>query len=108
MVPKPPEPRKSSSIDYLGVQRKKRSDASEREGGYAMHNWDAYGGSLEEQGTGDGIGVIFNKARQIEEGAKRKEQLMKVAKGVSIPDAIECNDMLIDAIKAKLSLLDKF
>ena len=74
-----------------------------------MHNWEAYGGSLEEQGSlNSGLGSVFNKARQIEENAKRKEQLMKVSKGVSIPDAIECNDMLIDAIKAKLSLLDKF
>ena len=51
------------------------------------------------------IDVIREKARHIEETAHRKEQLMKYNKS-SIGDNMDVNDMLIDAISAKLQILD--
>ena len=47
---------------------------------------------------------IRNKAKQIENAAERKEQMMKV-RGDTVEDASEVNDMLIDAIEAKLAIL---
>lgn len=51
------------------------------------------------------IGEIREKARMIERKATRKEQLMKFQEG-SIEANADVNEMLIDAISAKLQILD--
>ena len=53
----------------------------------------------------DKIIKIREKARIIEESVNRKEQLMKY-QGGSIGENVSMNDMLIDAITAKLKILD--
>ena len=50
--------------------------------------------------------MIKEKAKAIEEDAKRREKILAVRSQNSVDDTIEVNDMLIDAIKAKLSILD--
>jgi len=51
------------------------------------------------------LGKIREKARMIEETVNRKEQLMKV-QGGSINDSVSVNDLLINAIEAKLRILE--
>lgn len=46
------------------------------------------------------------KAKLIEENAEWKEQMLRV-KGSNVDDASEINDMLIDAIEAKLQILSE-
>ena len=108
MVPSLPEPKQSKSIDYLHAQRVKRSENAGRENrdnGYVKTNWEDYGG--EEQGDKRRFGEMFQKALRIEEEAKRKEQLLLVSNQMSMPESMRCNEMLLDAMKAKLSLLEK-
>ena len=50
--------------------------------------------------------VFIDKARQLEEKALRKQQMLKVGKGNTIEDIIEINDMYIDSVKAKLEVLN--
>ena len=51
---------------------------------------------------------FHEKAKKIENDALMKEQLLKIQKGGGgIPEANEVDDMLIDAIRAKLTLLDE-
>jgi hypothetical protein len=38
---------------------------------------------------------------------KRKEQVIKISASNNIEDTSEVNDMLIDAIKTKLAILDR-
>lgn len=51
------------------------------------------------------LGKIREQARVIEENIQRKEQLLKL-QGGSVSDNAGVNDMLIDAITAKLRVLD--
>lgn len=50
--------------------------------------------------------TIQQKARMIEEWAERSEKLHR-AMGRNIAEAWEVNDLLIDAIEAKLSILEE-
>jgi len=49
---------------------------------------------------------IRRKAKMLEEDVEWKEKMMRV-KGSNIDDASEINDMLIDAIEAKLAILSE-
>ena len=68
-----------------------------------MHDWERV-----KDGTSslEKLDLLKGRARKIEMEAQRKEQLMKVTKTLDVPASMECNDMLIDAIKAKLTVLD--
>ncbi len=50
--------------------------------------------------------LIKEKARMIEESAVRQERLLKVAPG-SVKEENKVNDLLINAIEAKLAILDE-
>ena len=54
----------------------------------------------------DKLGKIREKARMIEQSANRKEQLMKL-QGSNVNESVNVNDMLINAIEAKLKVLDE-
>lgn len=47
------------------------------------------------------------QVEHLEELAKRKEKLVKITKDAHYKDYEDASDMLIDAIKVKLSLLDQ-
>ena len=49
---------------------------------------------------------IKEKARLLEETAKRKEQMMAIGDGGQIESKGEVNDMIVESIKAKLAILD--
>ena len=53
--------------------------------------------------------MVREKARMIEENAKRKEQVitLRQRQATEVDDTLEVNDMLIDAVKAKLAILDQ-
>jgi hypothetical protein len=51
--------------------------------------------------------LIKERARKIEENAMRKEQMIKMGNKNTVEDTCEVNDMLIDAIKTKLAILDR-
>ena len=50
--------------------------------------------------------MIKEKAKMIEESALRKEELIKY-KGGTIKDENQVNDLLINAIEAKLAILNE-
>ena len=54
----------------------------------------------------DRLSKIREKARVIEQAVNRKEQLMKFNGAHSVSDKINVNDMLINAIEAKLKVLE--
>ena len=49
--------------------------------------------------------MYVEKAKEFEEKAKRKQQIIGTSKGATIEDIIELNDMYVESIKAKLELL---
>ena len=51
--------------------------------------------------------ILKNRSKMIEETAQRKEQMNKI-KGSTMEGTVEVNEMLINAIESKLSLLDNF
>ena len=52
--------------------------------------------------------VFLSKARNFEEKAKRKQDILGVAENTTIEDIIELNDMYVESIKAKLDILNDF
>ena len=105
MVPKPIEKREVVRIDYLRALREQREveDKSKQKHDSSM-NWD----SLKNHNIDDKTKIELIKARTklIEENAERKEQMSKI-KGLTVVDNVDINDMLIDAIEMKLSILDQ-
>lgn len=51
--------------------------------------------------------IIKDKAKQLEEIAMRKEQMIKVKHGGTIKDSDQVNDMIFESIRAKLSILEE-
>ena len=49
--------------------------------------------------------MFLDKAKDFEEKARRKQQIIGATKGATIEDIIELNDLYVDSIKAKLELL---
>lgn len=106
LVPKPKPKREAVVTDYLRELRSKRETGdmdtgSKRETGA---NWK----NIKDQNLDDKTKIELLKARTklIEENAERKEKMNKV-KGSSVEDNVDINDMLIDAIEMKLSILDQ-
>jgi hypothetical protein len=54
----------------------------------------------------DKYDMFIGKAKEFEEKAKRKQQILGTGKGATIEDIIELNDMYVESIKAKLELLN--
>lgn len=52
--------------------------------------------------------MFLGKAKNFEEKAKRKQEMICVTRGASIDDIVELNDMYVESIKAKLELLNDF
>jgi hypothetical protein len=52
--------------------------------------------------------MFIGKAKDFEEKAKRKQEIIGATKGATIEDIIELNDMYVESIKAKLELLNDF
>ena len=52
--------------------------------------------------------MFLGKAKNFEERAKRKQEIIGATKGATIEDIIELNDMYVESIKAKLELLNDF
>jgi len=52
--------------------------------------------------------VFLEKAKDFEEKAKRKQEIIGATKGATIEDIIEMNDMYVESIKAKLEILNDF
>lgn len=99
------------STDWLTDQRRKR--AEDGVSGSPMYNppanWnkDLHNDQLSQR---DKVERVKEKARVIEERAMQREQLLLLGVPTTqgtVNDTIEVNDMLIDAIKAKLAILDE-
>ena len=52
--------------------------------------------------------LFISKAKDFEERAKRKQEIIGVNKDNNIEDIIELNDMYVNSIKAKLEVLNDF
>jgi len=52
--------------------------------------------------------VYLGKAKNFEEKAERKQQILGVNPNANIEDIIELNDMYVDSIKAKLEILNDY
>lgn len=101
-IPKPPKEIKK--VDYLAEKRNQRNNDHEvRSEVRKPHRWE------DEMNKFEGDAKIYHmkeKARQLEQEALKKEQLMKVTQGDHVSERNQVNDMIIDSIKAKIALLD--
>mmetsp|Transcript_14326 Transcript_14326/g.12631 ORF Transcript_14326/g.12631 Transcript_14326/m.12631 type:complete len:182 (+) Transcript_14326:175-720(+) len=104
MIPKPKAKKEGYIVDYLQEARVKRDVTNHRTKNSTALDWDA----IKDQNIDDKTKIELLKARTklIEENAERKEQMNKV-NGNSVEDNVDINDMLIDAIEMKLSILDQ-
>lgn len=104
MVPKPVPKKEPIVVDYLRGLRVQREENNHKSKHTTGLDWD----TLKDQNLDDKTKIELLKARTklIEENAQRKEQMNKV-KGSTVEDNIDINDMLIDAIEMKLSILDQ-
>ena len=50
--------------------------------------------------------MFLSKSKNFEEKAMRKQAIIGATKGATIEDMIELNDMYVESIKAKLTLLN--
>lgn len=108
MIPKPKSPRSSKDVDWLKEMRVKRQDNEKDGNGKRPDNEDWNKVLNDEKLTPqERYELIKQKAKKIEENAQRKEQLLKANSNQIEPEqASQVNDMLIEAIKAKLAILD--
>lgn len=105
MVPPPQPKREPVQIDWLGDRRKRRSDDEKTQ----MNQSQAWRSIADNKDLDENTRahLLKTKARLLEENAQRKEQMNKVA-GATMEGTVEVNEMLIDAIESKLSLLDNY
>ena len=103
MVPKPAPKRQPVHIDWLADRRAARQDKEQ------MHNTQHWKTIAANDDIDDAtkLQLLKEKTRLLEENANRKEQMSKI-QGSTMEGTVEVNEMLIDAIDAKLSLLDNF
>lgn len=103
LVPKPKEKKEFVKIDYLQAERSKRQNDDHKRKQQTGLNWDM----MKDQNIDDKtkIELLKAKTKMIEENAERKEKMSKF-NGGSVEDNVDINDMLIDAIEMKLSILD--
>ena len=52
--------------------------------------------------------MYLEKAKDFEDKAKRKQEIIGVNKGGTIEDIIQVNDMYVESIKAKLEILNDY
>ena len=104
LVPKPKQKKEIKVKDYLRELRSKREEDNQNSRRETGANWK----DIKDQNLDDKTKIELLKARTklIEENAERKEAMNKV-KGSSVEDSVDINDMLIDAIEMKLSILDQ-
>jgi hypothetical protein len=104
LIPKPKLKREPVVVDYLRGFRAKREETDSKTKHSTVMDWDA----IKDENIDDKTKIELLKARTrlIEETAQRKEQINKY-NGDSIEDNVDINDMLIDAIEMKLSILDQ-
>lgn len=109
MVPKEQPKRQGYMVDYLAQKRMRRQEKIQdlRDMGEKYNNpyydWKAL--IDKELDDKDYHELLKEKARVIESDAMRKEQHAMVRDDLS--EEQEANDMLIDALEAKLSILDR-
>lgn len=102
-------------IDYLTIERINRSKRKRNKSSMSNESssrniqdinkiFNEHIGSMDEN-----IYLAKNKVAVIENQAKQKEELLKISGGVSVNPELgsEVCDLMIDSIKAKLSILDK-
>lgn len=104
LIPKPKPKREPIVVDYLQEARAKREETDSKTKHSTAMDWDAIKDDKIDDKTK--IELLKARTRLIEENAKRKEQMNKV-NGNSVEDNVDINDMLIDAIEMKLSILDQ-
>lgn len=104
LVPKPKEKKEFVKVDYLKELKEKRQTDDHHKRHDTGINWDV----LKDENLDDKTKIELLKARTklIEENADRKEKMNKL-NGSTVEDNIDINDMLIDAIEMKLSILDQ-
>ena len=104
MIPKPKLKPEGVTVDYLQEIRLKREENNNKSKNTTAMDWDA----IKDQNIDDKTKIELLKARTklIEENAQRKEQMNKL-NGNTVEDNVDINDMLIDAIEMKLSILDQ-
>lgn len=106
LVPKPKPKKEAIVVDYLRELRVKREENGDKLS--SRHETGANWKNIRDQDIDDKTKIELLKARTklIEENADRKEKMNKI-KGSSVEDNVDINDMLIDAIEMKLSILDQ-
>lgn len=110
MVPKPAPKKEAQVIDWLQERRKKRQEdfADGRETHSSpLRNWNK---DIEEQHLNqqEKYAYIKERTKQLEEDARRKEEMITLAKAGTIEDRDKINDMIFESIKAKLNILEDF
>jgi hypothetical protein len=110
MVPKPPQKKEAQVIDWLQERRKRRmEDIVEGRDikSSPIRNWqkDIEEYQLTQQ---EKYEYIRERTKQLEEDAKRKEEMITFAKAGTIEDRDKINDMIFESIKAKLNILEEF
>jgi len=104
MLPKPKLKKVPVVVDYLREIRVKNEENHHKSKNTTALDWDA----IKDQNIDDKTKIELLKARTklIEENAERKELINRV-NGNLVEDDVDINDMLIDAIEMKLSILDQ-
>lgn len=105
MLPKPEEKRQPIKVDWLAERRNKKDD-QDKTSTHQNKFWKGIvkNNNLDENSKAQ---LLKTKARMLEETAERKEQFNRI-QGNTMEGTVEVNEMLIDAIESKLSLLDNY
>jgi hypothetical protein len=110
MVPKLATKRESHAVDWLQEKRKERAeDAAEgiEHKSNPIKDWqkEISDSRLNQQ---EKYEFIKERTKQLEEDAKRKEEMITLAKAGTVQDRDQINDMIFESIKAKLNILEEF
>lgn len=106
MVPKPETKREGHAVDWLAERRAKRDNTDTKSRLNHSHAWKTIA-EMDNLDETDKAQLLKSKARLLEENAQRREQMNKL-QGATMEGTVEVNEMLIDAIESKLSLLDNY
>lgn len=113
MIPTPQLAKSTEVTDWLKNRRmvREKDGVGEKDGEHGVvtkhEEWEKElsKNKLSQQERYD---YIKERAQQLEENAKRKEQILSVTKKGSVEDNDQVNDMIFESIKAKLSILEEF
>lgn len=110
MVPKPAPQREAKVVDWLQERRVKRD--KQREDGYETRSSPTRGWQKEIEESNlnqqEKYELIKEKTKQLEEDARRKEEMINVARMGTIEDRDKINDMIFESIQAKLNIIKEF